>query len=59
MIVLDTNVVSEVMRPAPEPRVIGWLDQHRPVDLYLTTLTLAELRYGLAALPRGGVRPRS
>ena len=53
MIVLDTNVVSEVMRPAPEPRVIGWLDQHRPADLYLTTLTLAELRYGLAALPQG------
>lgn len=53
MIVLDTNVVSEPLRPAPDARVVGWLDEQHIETLYLTTVTLAELRYGVAALPEG------
>ena len=53
MIVLDTNVVSEPLRPAAEPTVLGWLDQQNIETLFLTTVSLAELRYGVAALPDG------
>lgn len=53
MIVLDTNVVSEIFRPAPSPRVLQWLAaQHRP-DLYVTAVTMAELLYGVERLPEG------
>ncbi|MCL2090438.1 MAG: type II toxin-antitoxin system VapC family toxin [Micrococcales bacterium] len=53
MIVLDTNVVSEPLLPQPDPRVAAWLDS-QPIDtLYLTTITLAELRQGVAILPEG------
>ena len=53
MIVLDTNVVSEPLRPQPDPRVADWLDG-QPIDtLYVTTITLAELRQGVALLPEG------
>ena len=53
MIVLDTNVVSEPLRLAGEPAVLAWLDQQNIETLYLTTISLAELRYGVAALPDG------
>jgi len=53
VIVLDTNVVSEPMRSVPSPHVIAWLDAQHVETLYLTTVTLAELRYGIAALPAG------
>ena len=53
MIVLDTNVVSELTRPEPEGRVDAWLDSQRSADLYLTTISEAELRYGLVIMPRG------
>ena len=53
MIVLDTNVVSEPLRPAPAPQVVAWLDDQDVVDLHLTTISLAEIRYGIAALPEG------
>lgn len=53
MIVLDTNVVSEPLRPAPDGRVVAWLDDQHVETLYLTTPTLAEVRYGIAALPDG------
>jgi predicted nucleic acid-binding protein len=53
MIVLDTNVVSEPLRPTPSERVIAWLDRQHLQTLYLSTITLAELRYGIAALPNG------
>lgn len=53
MIVLDTNVVSEPLRPEPDPRVVAWLDAQHVETLYLTAVTLAELRYGVAALPAG------
>lgn len=53
MIILDTNVISEPLRPAADPAVLHWLDQQDVETLYLTTVTLAALRYGIAALPLG------
>ena len=50
MIVLDTNVLSEPLRPKPAPRVIDWLDRQHHETLATTTLTLAELRLGVDAL---------
>jgi len=53
MIVLDTNVVSEGMKPAPLPAVMTWLDSLDPADLAVTTVTMAEILYGTELLPRG------
>ena len=53
MIILDTNVVSELMRPAPEPDVEAWVANQEAADLFLTAVTEAELRYGLAIMPAG------
>ncbi len=53
MILLDTNVVSEPIRPAPEPRVIEWLNAQPSQTLYLSTMTVAELRAGVALMPAG------
>jgi len=53
VIVLDTNVVSEPLRPAGEPAVLAWLDQQNVETLFLSTISLAEMRYGVAALPDG------
>lgn len=58
MIVLDTNVVSELMRARPEPRVLAWVDAQPPRQLVITAVTAAELRYGVARLPRGRRRTR-
>lgn len=53
MIVLDTNVVSELMRSAPQPDVVRWVDRQDDLTLYLTTITLAEVRVGITARPEG------
>ena len=53
MIVLDTNVVSELMRPRPEPAVVDWVDHQTADDLAITALTAAELRAGVALLEPG------
>ncbi|PBN43553.1 type II toxin-antitoxin system VapC family toxin [Sphingobium sp. D43FB] len=53
MIVLDTNVVSEAMRPSADPSVIDWLNRQPAETLFLTSVTLAELLFGIAALPEG------
>ena len=53
MIVLDTNVVSEPLRPQPSAAVLRWLDAQAPQSLYLTAVNLAELLAGVAALPDG------
>lgn len=53
MMVIDTNIISEVMRPQPNPSVITWLDQQETAHLYVSTVTLAEIRYGLAVMPEG------
>lgn len=53
MIILDTNVLSEPLRSTPHPGVVAWLDAQAVDTLFLTTLTLAEIRYGIASLPKG------
>lgn len=53
MIILDTNVLSELMRPAPDPGVIAWTDQQSQSALFTTTVTQGELLYGVAILPAG------
>jgi len=53
MIVLDTNVVSEAMKPEPNPAVRAWLNDQVAETLYLSSVTLAELLFGIAALPDG------
>ncbi|POR40452.1 type II toxin-antitoxin system VapC family toxin [Methylobacterium sp. V23] len=53
MIVLDTNVISELMRMAPDPRVLAWLVRQPMAGLFTTTLTQAEIFYGLRLLPEG------
>jgi predicted nucleic acid-binding protein len=53
MIVLDTNVLSELMRTAPEPRVDRWLAAQPTASVFTSAVTEAELRYGIALLPAG------
>ena len=53
MIVLDTNVVSEAMKPEPHPSVLAWLNGQAAETLYLSSVTLAELSFAIAALPAG------
>ena len=53
MILLDTNVVSEPLRPAPDAQVIAWIDAQALETLYLSAITVAELRAGVALLPAG------
>jgi hypothetical protein len=53
VIVLDTNVVSEAMRPNGHPAVRHWLDQQVAETLYLTAISLAELLVGVEVLPEG------
>ena len=53
MIIIDTNVVSEPLRPEPERAVIDWLNAQEPETLYLTTVNLAELLAGIEAMPAG------
>jgi toxin FitB len=53
MILIDTNVISEPLRAAPEPKVVEWLDQQPLETLYLSVITIAELRYGVSRLPDG------
>lgn len=58
MIVLDTNVVSEAMRPQPDAAVLSWLNDQATETLYLSSVTLAELLFGLGALPAGARKDR-
>lgn len=53
MIVLDTNVVSEAMKPEPDATVRAWLNEQVAETLYLSSVTLAEVLFGLRALPSG------
>lgn len=53
MIVLDTNVVSEAMRPDPDAAVRAWLNAQVAETLYLSSVTLAELLFGIGVLPAG------
>jgi len=53
MIVLDTNVVSEAMKPSANPVVATWLNEQVAETLYLSSVTLAELLFGIGSLPSG------
>jgi len=53
MILLDTNVVSAVMARAPDAAVVAWLDRQETLALFLSAVTVAEIRYGLQVLPEG------
>jgi hypothetical protein len=53
MIVLDTNVISEAMKPASNPLITDWLNKQIAETLFISSVTLAELHYGIACLPAG------
>ncbi len=53
MVVLDTNVVSELMRDAPHADVLAWLDDRPTRELFVTAVTEAEVRTGIAFMPEG------
>ncbi len=53
MIVLDTNVLSALMRQTPEVSVVAWLDHQPAESVWITSITLFEARLGLALLPKG------
>ena len=53
MILVDTNVISELWRAEPNPDVLAWIDAQTVETLYLSAVTVAELRFGLATMPQG------
>ncbi|MCL2467721.1 MAG: type II toxin-antitoxin system VapC family toxin [Micrococcales bacterium] len=53
MIVLDTNVISEAMKAEPDPQVVTWLNRQAAGTLFLSSVTLAELLFGVVSLPDG------
>ena len=57
MILIDTNIISEIMKPVPDPIVMEWIDQQEIVQLFVSAITIAEISYGINALPKGR-RPR-
>lgn len=58
MIVLDTNVLSEAFKPSPSRVVLDWLAAQEPATVFITTITLAEVLYGIELLPPGKRRIR-
>ena len=53
MIILDTNVLSALMRANPDASVVAWLDRQPAESVWITSITLFETRFGLALLPKG------
>ncbi|MCP3907060.1 MAG: type II toxin-antitoxin system VapC family toxin [Oceanicoccus sp.] len=53
MIILDTNIVSEFMTSPPASQVLNWLNAQHVASLYISTITLAEINYGLSVMPTG------
>ncbi len=53
MIILDTNVLSELMRPKPSPRVVAWVAKQPATELFTTSITEAEISYGIELLTKG------
>ncbi len=58
MIVVDTNVISELMRQIPDNRVLTWIDDIPKQDIAITAITVAEILYGIGSLPDGKKRRR-
>lgn len=55
---VDTNVISEIMRAVPSAAVVGWLNGQRPGSLYVSAVTIGEIEFGLRMLPAGSRRSR-
>ena len=53
MVILDTNVVSELMKPSRAPQVLAWISSQSRDDLFTTTITVAEVLFGIELLPKG------
>ena len=53
MVLLDTNVISEIMLPAPDSRVLRWLDEQPFQSIWITAINLYEIRFGLLSMPAG------
>jgi toxin FitB len=58
MIVLDTNVISEAMKPEPHPSALAWLNEQVIETLFISSVTMAELLFGIASLPIGKRKER-
>jgi hypothetical protein len=58
MVLLDTNVISELMRAEPDPTVLDWFGKYDAAELFISAITEAELRTGVAILPEGQRRER-
>ena len=58
MILLDTNVLSELMRATPEPKVLAWLDAQPASGIWISAVTVGEIRLGIALLPEGQRKER-
>ena len=58
MIILDTNVFSAAMADRPDPRLTGWIDRQPWKSLYITTITVYEVQYGIEVLATGARRRR-
>ena len=56
MIILDTNVISELMRSTPEPKVLKWLKVQKATNLAITAIGIAEIQRGISRLPKGKKR---
>ena len=53
MILLDTNVISEMMKKSPSATVVRWIDKQEVTHLFVSAITIAEISYGLNAMPKG------
>jgi predicted nucleic acid-binding protein len=58
MIVLDTNVLSELLRPSPDPRVMAWLDEQPRASVFTSAVTQGEILYGIRLIPEGQRRKK-
>ncbi len=58
MLLLDTNIISEIMKKFPDESVMQWLRQQHSLTLYVSSISIAEMRYGLSIMPEGKKRSR-
>jgi predicted nucleic acid-binding protein len=58
MILLDTNIVSELIRPIPDPKVVFWLDEQPEGDIWISAVTLSEISFVIPAIPDSAGFPR-
>ena len=56
MLIVDTNVLSEIMRANPDPAVLAWFDRQDPALIWTSAITVFEVRFGIARLPAGARR---